>query len=156
MVVAMVGVILASREPSAGHSKDAKAAIRLALLAALAIGLSLVSLDKAAEHDSLTGVFAARATSTPILAIACLRIHARTTAAKLAPLAGIGLLDTGANVAFAIATTTGLLSLVSVLGGLFPVVTVACAYFLLHERLGREQRLGVVLALVGIPLISAG
>ncbi len=67
----------------------------------------------------------------------------------------IGLLDTGANTAFAIATTGGLLSLVAVLGGLFPVVTVALAYFLLHERLQRHQRIGVALALAGIPLISA-
>jgi drug/metabolite transporter (DMT)-like permease len=42
-----------------------------------------------------------------------------------------------------------------VLGGLFPVVTVALAYFLLHERLRPLQRAGVVLALAGIPLISA-
>ena len=67
---------------------------------------------------------------------------------------GIGLLDTGANTAFAIATTGGLLSLAAVLGGLFPVVTVALAYFILHERLRPVQRAGVLLALAGIPLIS--
>ena len=63
-------------------------------------------------------------------------------------------MDTGANTAFAIATTGGLLSLVSVLGGLFPVVTVALAYVFLHERLAGVQRVGVLLALAGIPLIS--
>ena len=40
------------------------------------------------------------------------------------------------------------------LGGLFPVVTVALAYFILHERLRPMQRAGVLLALAGIPLIS--
>ena len=55
---------------------------------------------------------------------------------------------------FAVATTGGLLSLVAVLGGLFPIVTVALAYFLLHERLQPLQRVGVLLALAGIPLIS--
>ena len=40
------------------------------------------------------------------------------------------------------------------LGGLFPVVTVALAYFILHERLQPIQRAGVLLALAGIPLIS--
>ena len=64
------------------------------------------------------------------------------------------MLDTGANLAFAVATTSGLLSLAAVLGGLFPVVTVALAYFVLHERLAAEQRAGVLLALAGIPLIS--
>ena len=84
---------------------------------------------------------------------------ARSARAPLARAArssrAIGLLDTGANTAFAIATTGGLLSLVAVLGGLFPVVTVALAYFLLHERLRPLQRAGVILALAGIPLISA-
>ncbi len=42
----------------------------------------------------------------------------------------------------------------AVLGGLFPVVTVALAYFILHERLQPIQRAGVLLALAGIPLIS--
>ena len=74
--------------------------------------------------------------------------------ARLPQLGAIGLLDTGANTAFAIATTGGLLSLVAVLGGLFPVVTVALAYFFLHERLQPMQRVGVLLALAGIPLIS--
>ena len=162
VALALVGVVLAAREPSSGASRDARKAIRLALLAALAIGLSLVSLDKAAEHDSLTGVAAARAVSAPALALGLIWLRRRSPvplprdARVLLGLASIGLLDTGANLAFAIATTGGLLSLVSVLSGLFPVVTVALAYFVLGERLARPQRIGVVLALVGIPLISAG
>ena len=186
MILALIGVVLAAREPSSGSSKDARAAIRLAILAAAMIGLSLVFLDKAAAHDSLSGVGAARAVSAPALGIAWLwllsrgrtlrddavigaahppvivkdiphpPVAARPDVKVVAALAGIGLLDTAANCAFALATTNGLLSLVAVLGGLFPVVTVALAYFLLGERLARPQRLGVVLALVGIPLISAG
>jgi drug/metabolite transporter (DMT)-like permease len=183
MAIALAGVVLAAREPSSGASKDARAAVRLAILAAAAIGLSLVFLDKAAEHDSLSGVAAARAVSAPALAVAWLWMRgrvrdeavicaahppvivaevphappsARIGARVIAGLAVIGLLDTAANSAFAIATTGGLLSLVAVLGGLFPVVTVALAYFVLGERLARPQRIGVVLALVGIPLISAG
>jgi drug/metabolite transporter (DMT)-like permease len=161
MILALIGVVLAAREPSSGSSKDARAAIRLAILAAAMIGLSLVFLDKAAAHDSLSGVGAARAVSAPVLGIAWLwlprpRVAERAGLKVIAALAGIGLLDTAANSAFALATTNGLLSLVAVLGGLFPVVTVALAYFLLGERLARPQRVGVVLALVGIPLISAG
>jgi drug/metabolite transporter (DMT)-like permease len=164
MAIALIGVVLAAREPSSEGSKDARAAIRLAVLAAAAIGLSLVFLDKAAEHDSLSGVAAARAVSAPALAVAWLWMKRTTRGGTetprdlrvLAGLAVIGLLDTAANAAFAIATTGGLLSLVAVLGGLFPVVTVALAYILLGERLARPQRIGVVLALVGVPLISAG
>ena len=84
-----------------------------------------------------------------------LRAGATAPVRALPGLAAIGLLDTAAHSAFAIATTAGLLTLVSVLAGLFPVVTVALAYLILHERLHPLQRAGVVLALAGVPLISA-
>jgi drug/metabolite transporter (DMT)-like permease len=154
VLAALTGVALASLEPG-GSAADAKQALRLALLAALAIGLSLVGLDQAAEDDALTGVWMARVVAVPVLALMVLRARASAPLRTLPRLAVIGLLDTGANSAFAVATTGGLLSLIAVLGGLFPVVTVALAYFLLHERLQRLQRVGVLLALAGIPLISA-
>jgi drug/metabolite transporter (DMT)-like permease len=154
VVAALAGVALASREPG-GAAQDQRAALRLAVIAALGIGFALVFLGAAAEHDALTGVTAARVVGVPVLALLALRAGARAPLRSLPGMAAIGVLDTGANTAFAIATTSGLLSLVAVLGGLFPVVTVALAYFLLHERLVGHQRVGVVLALAGIPLISA-
>ena len=69
---------------------------------------------------------------------------------------GVGLLDTAANGFFAFATTHGLLSLVAIVGSLYPVVTVVLAYTLLHERIARHQRMGVVAALAGVALISGG
>jgi len=154
IIAALGGVALASLEPG-GAAADAKKALQLALVAAVAIGLSLVALDKAADHDALSGVWMSRIVSTPVLALLVLKAKARAPLRELPKLGAIGLLDTGANSAFAIATTGGLLSLIAVLGGLFPIVTVALAYFLLHERLQPTQRVGVILALAGIPLISA-
>jgi drug/metabolite transporter (DMT)-like permease len=153
IVAALAGVILASNEPG-GKAENSKLALKLAVVAALGIGFSLVSLDRAAEHDALTGVAAARAVAAPILLGVVLVQRARAPFGAWPTFAAVGLLDTAANSAFAIATTSGLLSLVAVLGGLFPVVTVALAYILLHERLQPIQRAGVVLALAGIPLIS--
>jgi drug/metabolite transporter (DMT)-like permease len=49
-----------------------------------------------------------------------------------------------------------LLSVVSVLASLYPVVLVAMARFLLHERIARHQQVGVAIALAGVALISAG
>ena len=154
IVAALSGVALASLEPGDQDPADARKALQLALVAALCIGLSLVFLDRAAEHDALTGVATARAVAVPILILVALRAAARVPWSAVPKLSVIGLLDTGANTAFAIATTGGLLSLAAVLGGLFPVVTVALAYFILHERLRPVQRAGVLLALAGIPLIS--
>jgi drug/metabolite transporter (DMT)-like permease len=154
IVAALTGVILASSEPG-GKAENAKLALKLAVVAAIGIGFSLVALDRAAEHDALTGVATARAVATPILLGVVLYRRAKAPVSAWPTFALVGLLDTAANSAFAIATTSGLLSLVSVVGGLFPIVTVALAYFLLHERLHKIQRAGVLLALAGIPLISA-
>ena len=57
---------------------------------------------------------------------------------------------------FGLASTRGLLSVVSVLASLYPVVLVALARFLLHERIAKHQLAGVAVALGGVALISAG
>jgi drug/metabolite transporter (DMT)-like permease len=49
-----------------------------------------------------------------------------------------------------------MLSLVSVLSSLYPAVSVILAALILKERLRGFQFLGVVLAIAGIALISAG
>jgi uncharacterized membrane protein len=68
----------------------------------------------------------------------------------------VGLLDTGANGLFSLATTQGYLSIVAVLGSVYPVVTVLLAYGLLRERVAPHQMVGAVGTLAGIALIAAG
>jgi drug/metabolite transporter (DMT)-like permease len=71
-------------------------------------------------------------------------------------LAAVGLGDLGANFMFGLASNRGLVSLVSVLGALYPVVTVLLARFVLAERLRFIQIIGVAVALAGVVLISTG
>jgi drug/metabolite transporter (DMT)-like permease len=70
--------------------------------------------------------------------------------------AGVGLLDLLANALFALATTEGLLAIVSVLGSLYPVPTVILAHLVLRERITAVQRLGVGVALAGVALVASG
>jgi drug/metabolite transporter (DMT)-like permease len=65
-----------------------------------------------------------------------------------------GLLLVAGTVLYTVAADHGRLSIVSVLGSLFPVFTVALAAFLLGERLSRAQAAGVAAALGGIVLIA--
>ena len=67
----------------------------------------------------------------------------------------IGLLDSSANALFVFASRGGYLSVVSVLGSLYPVVTLLAAHAVLSERITRVQRGGVALALAGVCVVAA-
>ena len=158
IALALVGVVLASREPEHGHPDPAaqRRSFLLALVATVAVGLQLVLLSTAAQTDPLLGVTASRVTSVVIFAAVALVVRPPVRRPALPGLAGIGILDTAANVSYAAATTAGLLSVVAVLSSLYPVVTVGLAHRRLGERLAGSQRIGVALALGGAALISAG
>ncbi|MGZ8782268.1 MAG: EamA family transporter [Gaiellaceae bacterium] len=156
ILVALAGVAVASREPEARSGRAD--GIGLALLAALGFGLYFVLADRAADASVPFAVATARGVSL-LLALAALLVVGATLRpgrASLPVLAAVGLCDVGANMLFSLAATRGFLSVVAVLSALYPVVTVALAAIVLHERVARTQRLGVAGALVGAALITAG
>ena len=71
-------------------------------------------------------------------------------------LALIGIGDMLGNLLFAAASTSGLVSITSVLASLYPIVTVVLARLVLRERVARSQEAGIALTLAGVALISAG
>lgn len=157
IVLALVGVAVASREP-ADRGGGRAAGIGLALLAALGFGFYFVFADRAADESVPFAVATARGVSLAVaLAVALVvGVSLRPGRSFLPALIVIGLCDVGANMLFSLATTRGFLSIVSVLAALYPVVTVALAAVVLHERVARSQRLGVIGALAGAALITAG
>ena len=155
-VVAIAGVVLASfeRRPEAARLA---AGVGWAAIAMVAFGAYYVPMHTASQGDFLWAAFVFRLTSTTLVAAAWLALRPPSARrADLPALAAIGVLDTGGNVFFAAASENGLVSVVSILASLYPVVTVLLARAVLHERVHRSQELGVALALSGIVLISAG
>jgi drug/metabolite transporter (DMT)-like permease len=73
-----------------------------------------------------------------------------------AAVAMVGVLDIGAIALFVAALGQGLAGVVSVLGSLYPLTTVALAWLLLRERASLSQGLGVAGALAGVALVSLG
>ena len=69
--------------------------------------------------------------------------------------AGAGAIDVVANILFVAATRTGMFSLAVVLASLYPGVVFVMARVMLGERLGWIQRVGLVLAAIGIVLVAA-
>jgi drug/metabolite transporter (DMT)-like permease len=155
-VAALVGVILSSLERRPDAARLASG-VGWAAIAMLAFGGYYIPMHAASRADFLWAAFVFRLTSTTIIAAAWLALRpGRARRADLPALAAIGVLDTGGNVCFAAASAKGLVSVVSVLASLYPVVTVLLARAVLHERVHRSQELGIALALAGIVLISAG
>ena len=66
----------------------------------------------------------------------------------------IGALDSAAAFAYTTSTTQGMLSLVSVVSSLYPVVSVGLAAIFLKERLSSIQLTGFILIIAGIAMIS--
>ena len=157
ILLALAGIALASREP-AERGGGRAAGVGLALVAALGFGLYFVFLDHAADESVPWAVTTARGASSLIAVAVALGVGAslRPGRVHLPARVAIGLCDLGANVLFGLASTRGLLSIVSVLAALYPIVTVGLAALLLHERIAPAQRVGVAGALAGAAMITAG
>ncbi len=156
-LVALAGLVLVSRSPGELGPRLA-AGVGLALVAALGFGFYFVFLDIAADDSAPWAVLVARLASTTVALTATLAAAVSLAMPRRLLLAvlAVGACDTGANVLFALATTRGLVSVVSVLTSLYPAVTVALAALLLRERLTRVQLAGAAAVLAGAALLVAG
>lgn len=161
IAIALAGVVLVSREPpppGAERASRVAAGVGLAIVAALGFGGFFVFLD-AASGDGVAGaVTVARACSTALAFAAALATRAwrRPGRRDLPAILLLGVFDMAANALFAVAAQEGLVSVVSVLASLYPVVTIALAHLVLHERVAPSQRAGMVAALAGVALVTAG
>jgi drug/metabolite transporter (DMT)-like permease len=162
IVAAIMGVVLASG-PELSGGASAKPLV-LASVAAVGFGLVAVLLaagSKGASGAVLTTLLVMRVTSVGLVTLGFLVARTRGFRAgvvrrDLTVLTAIGLGDVGANATYAVASRTGLLSVVSVLASLYPVVTILLARQLQQERLRPIQVLGSLGTLVGVALLAAG
>jgi drug/metabolite transporter (DMT)-like permease len=158
MGVAIAGVLLAARSADTDRTSRIATGVGLALAAAALLGLMVVALDAGGDRDPVWTIFMVRVSSVSVLwaVVAARRPSLAMERTQLLTVAAAGLLDNVANLLFVLASARGLLSLVAVLGSLYPVVTVLLARVVLHERLARWQLVGVAAALTGVALISLG
>lgn len=155
-LLAVVGAFAASGPELAGAM--GRRSVVLAVLAGLGFGLALLFLARGAAVNPLMTGFGMRVTSVAGFALAGLarRTWGGVARRDLLLLLVVGVGDSAANVLFGLASRGAMLAVVSVLGALYPVVTVLLARVVLHERLLPVQRYGVAGALAGAALIAAG
>ncbi|MFI5100352.1 MAG: EamA family transporter [Actinomycetes bacterium] len=160
--LAIAGVVLASgpeiRAVETGGARGGARALLLALGSAVGFGLVLWLLAKGGHYSVTMTLVTQRSASLLIAVVLVLAVRSSGGLGRrdvpLLMLIGVG--DATANGLFTLASRTGLLSLVSVLGSLYPVATVLLARFVHGERMRRVQNVGVVSALAGVALIASG
>jgi drug/metabolite transporter (DMT)-like permease len=159
LVAIVVGVVLASREEhdDAEATAAGRTALGLALLAALGFGGFFVLIDAPADVSVPWTLVVSRGAAVPFVALVVLLTRPAFPAARLGlGIAAVGCIDLLATVLLSLAQTEGDLSIVSVLGGMYPVATVLLAAAFLGERVRTPQLVGIVCALGGVGAVAAG
>lgn len=158
-VLALVAVVLVSRQATDEDARPHKFTRKVALLTAgagLGFGLNFVLLAQAPHDSGLWPLVFGRAMATAIMLAAAVATRnlrlPHGVPLKLALTAAA--FDVTANVTQLLALQASLLSLASVLMSLYPAFTVLLAIVVLRERVTRWQVVGMLLALAGVAMIS--
>jgi drug/metabolite transporter (DMT)-like permease len=160
-VAALCAVIMIS---SPEREKGRPRGLWLALLAGCCFGCFFILISRVSSHAVFWPLAVARLSSVLLLLVLAFFSKKRAqehASAKgtfwrtLLPLIlGSGIMDAFGNAFFVLSSHSGRLDVASVLSSLYPAVTTLLAALLLRERVNRLQGLGILLALIAIPLIS--
>jgi drug/metabolite transporter (DMT)-like permease len=134
-------------------------AIGYGLAAGATFGLFFIFLRNAGQSGAFWPIVASRLAGLVVIVVAAAATRTRPVVASggaglLLAMFGSGLLDASANVSYVLATRAGLFGLAVVLTSLYPGVTVVLARFGLGERLRSVQVGGLLLAVVGVILVT--
>jgi drug/metabolite transporter (DMT)-like permease len=165
-VLCLIAITLVSMEggrpPEAGRPGGRQSARGLAygLAAGIAFGLFFLFLKNAGTSGVLWPVAVSRLSGSAIALSAALLTRTRpigwrTGRNVLAMALLSGAFDATANISYVTATRAGLFGLAVVITSLYPGITVLLARLLLREHMRSLQRAGLVLAAVGVVLLTA-
>lgn len=125
---------------------------------AVLYGVFLSTFAEASKGGQVWAVLTSRVTLLlTVVVVPLVRRAPLRLARAVVPLAVLnGLLILAGVSSYALATRAGLISVVSVLATLSPLVTVGLAVVVLHERLTVGQRIGLCVATAGVVLMALG
>jgi drug/metabolite transporter (DMT)-like permease len=159
IVLAIGGVMLLTEgKISLNKKKYFTASIGFAIAGAFFFGLYFISIDLASNQDPYWAAFFSRVVTITILGIgiAMKRPTYHFTKSDVSTIVVIGLFDACGVVAFNMATTFGLVGIVSVIASLYPMMTIMLARIFLKENMNTFQKIGALGAMAGVALISGG
>jgi uncharacterized membrane protein len=152
-ILAGIGVWLISRiEGSAGRPEG----IGMAVLAGIGFAGFYLCIHQAGNASALWVADCSRSAS--LLVTAAIVLFGRHLRAVPLPVLAIavvaGILDITGSIVFIRAAQIGRLDAAVVLSSLYPAVTVLLARVFLHEHFSRARTIGMVAALVSVPMIA--
>ena len=157
-VAALVAIVLIS---SPERAKERPKGIWLALISGSCFGLFFILISRVSHNSTFWPLAMARLSAVIFLVILAIfrkqpakHKHAKRDRLALPLILLSGTLDALGNAFFVLAAHSGRLDIAAVLSSLYPAATVLLAAFVLRERVNRLQGLGILLALIAIPLIS--
>lgn len=153
-ILAGVSVMLISYAPQRNVSTQG---LWIALVAGCGFGGFFVLIAQTQDAAVFWPLVAARATSVAILSafiVSQRRTAIPTARQAILPIILAGVFDASGNACFVLAEQAGRLDIASTLSSLYPVSTVVLALVLLREHISGVQGVGVLIAIVAIPLIA--
>lgn len=158
IVMAVGAIVLLTWAPSkSGSTPLVRRAALLGVGAGIGFGLFFYAISRTSHASGLWPLVAARVvTISLVLLFALFTSRSLRPSSSAVPLILLsGSLDMGANIAFLLATRTGLLSISAAVAALYPGPTVVLAWIVFRERMTASRAAGLVLALAGVAFISA-
>jgi drug/metabolite transporter (DMT)-like permease len=152
--VAFLGIWLVSRSPNA-REKHLREGMTLAFLSGIGFGGFFIFIAMVEKGQVFIPVLIARSV-TLIVALIMLRV-------RRLPLPGpgsnpfallAGLLDTGGNIFYLLATQFTRLDIAALLSSFYPAMTVILARVILKESISKTQLAGMILCLVALSLMT--
>jgi drug/metabolite transporter (DMT)-like permease len=172
-LICLVAIVLVSAQPAPRekrqHGRDQESGGRLVtsgrllalgygVAAGVGFGLFFLFLKNAGQSGVLWPVAISRSAGTVVALAIALATRTRPWPRGGGAVVGIalvsGAIDAAANVCYVLATRAGLFGLAVVITSLYPGITVLLARLVLGERMRWLQRTGLLLAAVGVILVT--
>ena len=158
IVLSLPAIALVSWQPdtmTAGHAGGT----RYGLLSGIGFALLFIALDRAGTHSGAWPLLPGQ-----LVSLLLILPFARATSdhqqpkapSTIALILAAGIVSGSANLLFLAATGHGQLAIISVLGAMYPAVTVLLARVVLDETITRRQAAGLLAASAAIILVTLG
>ena len=161
LAIAAVVVVSAGHASQEGRATPQKA-IGLAVLSGVSFAISITAISLVGKAAGLEPLLMQRALGTIALTPVALwlvygagkPVSSRPSRSTLGLGVVVGVVDATAMIVMLAAIRLGPLAIASVIAGLYPVVTILRAHFILGERMTRAEQVGVAMALAAVVLTT--